>query len=1353
MSHFISPGLPLLLLAAAFIQPLVAAPLITEFLASNFGGLADEDGARPDWIEIHNPDAAAVDLSGWTLTDNASLPARWTFPPVTLAPGGYLIVFASGKDRAVPGSPLHTNFSLTAGGEYLAMFPPGALTPSSAWSPAYPAQSVDVSYGLTGNAAGAPSAYFPTPTPGAPNVPSDAPAEAVVFSLRSRTFTSPATLAVSLYTASPTTAIYYTTNRTVPTTASTPYTGPVTVGASTRIRARAYEAGRPAGPVTSETYLMLDAAAAAFTSPLPIVLTHNFGSGTLANDAVVPASMMVFTPMPPDNLARLTDLPATATPVSLERRGSTTAAAPKHSMTLELWNETNEDRNLPLLGMPSDSDWVLHAPYEFDRSLIRNDLIYRLSNDAGRYASRTQFVEHFHNIDNAPGGMVNGAISATADYFGIYSLQERITRGDARVDIEKITPADNTVPAVQGGYLLKIDRRGTDVGIAAAGFSSGTGTLGPTWVDPKETSPRPDQVVTPAQKTWVVNNLNAMWDAMRAANFLDPVNGYAKFVDVVPTVDNHILNTAARNLDALRLSAYWHKPRYGKWTAGPLWDFDRAMGSADQRENSPVTWSGLATPATAGDFGTDFFHYTWYNEMFRNPDFWQQWVDRLDVMRQTSLSTAHVMAVIDGLSAPLAAGGASNPVSRNFQRWSAMPPRAATASAPGTNGTWPGEIAWLKTWWTQRLAFMDGQFMRPATSDLTPGVVPAGSTVGLTSPSTSTSGVKIYYTTDGTDPRPAATERYPQAGVTTVTTLMPETSSVRTIVPVADIGTSWQGLDLNNNGNPLDDFDDSLWRTNAPGTLNGVGYDDITTAGQTSFLPAIGVRLYTTANPAGAETPANTMRNHNASCYLRMPFTLTAAQIAAIAAPAVLTLEMRSDDGFVAFVNGVEVARDLAPAALAWNSNTAPNAAPFTDSMGNPLAPARVDSEALAWTRHPISGFAHLLKAGHNVLAIHGLNSSVTSNDALFAARIVLLTPPPPYMPPVAASAQLYPDRITISGPVVITSRTLSPNLPSDPPTTAGGGTGAVPNGTGWSAPRRDVYLPGTVPANSGNLAITEILYHPGPPSAAELAAGYLQANDFEFIRLTNTGSQPLNLTGLRFSAGIAFTQALDISSHLPVGGSVVIVENRKAFVMRYGNLWPILGEFSGTLDDAGETLVLVDANSLAIADLTYDDAAPWPVDADAGKSLIYTGGNPANSFNWRASLDIGGSGVTSFVSFQKRYYPAGGADAAANADPDGDGLSNFAEYAMGTHPGRSGIIGAAPLTIVSATPLRLRVQRRMSLPNATWGLEAGGSLTSWQTLDINPVIAPLTPDLETLTWEPPAAAPPLFFRVKVAIP
>ena len=116
---------------AAFLLVLLASvaqaePVITEFLASNQTGLVDADGDRPDWIEIHNPDGVAVDLGGYHLTDTIGEPTRWTFPAgVIIQPGGYLVVFASGKDRAVAGSPLHTNFSLDADGEYLSLRAPG----------------------------------------------------------------------------------------------------------------------------------------------------------------------------------------------------------------------------------------------------------------------------------------------------------------------------------------------------------------------------------------------------------------------------------------------------------------------------------------------------------------------------------------------------------------------------------------------------------------------------------------------------------------------------------------------------------------------------------------------------------------------------------------------------------------------------------------------------------------------------------------------------------------------------------------------------------------------------------------------------------------------------------------------------------------------------------------------------------------------------------------------------------------------------------------------------------------------------------------------------------------------------
>ena len=76
--------------------------VINELLASNGSGLADEDGDFSDWIEIHNPSNAAVNLSGWSLTDDPQEPEKWTFPDLVIGSGEYLVVFASGKDRRSP---------------------------------------------------------------------------------------------------------------------------------------------------------------------------------------------------------------------------------------------------------------------------------------------------------------------------------------------------------------------------------------------------------------------------------------------------------------------------------------------------------------------------------------------------------------------------------------------------------------------------------------------------------------------------------------------------------------------------------------------------------------------------------------------------------------------------------------------------------------------------------------------------------------------------------------------------------------------------------------------------------------------------------------------------------------------------------------------------------------------------------------------------------------------------------------------------------------------------------------------------------------------------------------------------
>ncbi len=126
---------------------LAADPVITEFVASNESGLRDGAGLSSDWIEIYNRGDEPVDLLGWHLTDDARDRAKWTFPQRTLEAQQYLVVFASGSDVPDKKGNLHTNFRLATDGEYLALVRPDGQTIVSEYEPQYPPQLTDVSYG------------------------------------------------------------------------------------------------------------------------------------------------------------------------------------------------------------------------------------------------------------------------------------------------------------------------------------------------------------------------------------------------------------------------------------------------------------------------------------------------------------------------------------------------------------------------------------------------------------------------------------------------------------------------------------------------------------------------------------------------------------------------------------------------------------------------------------------------------------------------------------------------------------------------------------------------------------------------------------------------------------------------------------------------------------------------------------------------------------------------------------------------------------------------------------------------------------------------------------------------------
>lgn len=141
------------------------APAINEFLASNSAVLPDESGDYSDWIEVYNPTANSMNLSGYGLSDD-SKSASWTFPGITLQPGGYIVVFASGKDISDKNAAYqHTNFKLNSSGGGLYLFSADGKVADKV---EYDAQTENVSLGRDPQN-GSQFIPFDKPTPGFSN--------------------------------------------------------------------------------------------------------------------------------------------------------------------------------------------------------------------------------------------------------------------------------------------------------------------------------------------------------------------------------------------------------------------------------------------------------------------------------------------------------------------------------------------------------------------------------------------------------------------------------------------------------------------------------------------------------------------------------------------------------------------------------------------------------------------------------------------------------------------------------------------------------------------------------------------------------------------------------------------------------------------------------------------------------------------------------------------------------------------------------------------------------------------------------------------------------------------------------
>ncbi len=401
----------------------------------------------------------------------------------------------------------------------------------------------------------------------------------------------------------------------------------------------------------------------------------------------------------------------------------------------------------------------------------------------------------------------------------------------------------------------------------------------------------------------------------------------------------------------------------------------------------------------------------------------------------------------------------------------------------------------------------------------------------------------IYYTLDGSDPAQSGLALGP-----TMTPLVTRDSAKRILVPTGPLASDWRSTR---------GFDDSSWLPSS-GLPGGIG-----------FGRGSGYESHISANLG------NRMFNINGSCYIRIPFQFSGDK----ATLDTLIMQIQYDDGFVAYLNGNEVARRNFAGEPAWDSAA-------TASHNN--------AEAIVFELIDLSDHISKLRQGDNVLAIQGLNVSAKDSDFLLGVELTASEEDTREGP---SGPQTY------LGPVALTRTTQV--------------KARVRGGNAWSALAEAVFAVGPV---KDNLRISEIMYHPGD-------TGRPGDPNSEYIELTNIGAETLDLSFVRFTKGVRFTfPALQLAPQ----AFCLVVKDRAAFESRYGPGLPVAGQYAGSLSDNSEQIELQDAAGAIIHSFRYNDNWFRTTDGLGYSLTVRYPGAPVTSWNtqdaWRPSVMPGGS-------------------------------------------------------------------------------------------------------------------------------
>jgi hypothetical protein len=374
-------------------------------------------------------------------------------------------------------------------------------------------------------------------------------------------------------------------------------------------------------------------------------------------------------------------------PIGIGVRGSSSAYFPKKSYSLELRDDAGNDKSFPVLGMPAESDWVLHSCYA-DKTCMRNALAYAIGSELGRYSPRTRYVEVF--LDGR--------------YNGMYLLVEKIKRDKYRVPLPK-PAADAASGDLTGGYIIKIE---------SGGDGTPSDAVPRDWVSRESPRvytyhyPRYNRI-TSAQKAYIQDHMRKFEQMMKGSAWADPAQGYRTWLEVPSWVDVALVQELANNVDAYHKSVFIQKqPKAAgnKLVLGPLWDFDIAFGNADFRQaHRTDTWAH-----DMNRFGTAPTPYNppgsvtrvpfWWEKMWKHPAFQRDLKCRWRELRKGPLSRESIEAKLSFFGKELAL---AQP--RDQALWKTIGVKTTFNYYVGK--TYADDVRYLRDWIGKRLAWID----------------------------------------------------------------------------------------------------------------------------------------------------------------------------------------------------------------------------------------------------------------------------------------------------------------------------------------------------------------------------------------------------------------------------------------------------------------------------------------------------------------------------------------------------------------------------------------------------------------------------------------------------------------------